>query len=196
MKLKKININKNRGIAYMLLFLISLFASYFDMISFDKISSLYDRKEYQPTYEKELLEEINFIYIGSSQCGFSNNDEMFAAVDKSIYKVKTVTDSLNLGFSALGIAAEWDVESGLQHLNNISKFNEISIGNNWGNSTIVKIISEFNIEPSTPQILITKRKYSSNSLYVVESEKIIKSIIGKDNIINWVNNNSYIESIK
>lgn len=187
---------RNNAFFYIALFFIAIFVSYFEIISLDKVYKLFEDKKYHPILEKTKPEEINFIYIGSSQCGFSNNEETFTAVDKAMSIVKNKAQELGLGFSAIGIAPEWNVNLGIAHLENVSNFNEIIVGNNWGNSAIVKNVREFNIEPSTPQILITFKKYNTKSLYLVENEILIQSIVGKDKIINWVNSDDLMNNFK
>lgn len=176
---------KDKYLILILVFLCSTFVAYFNLIDTRQLREFFLKKSYKPAYNKVKNTEINFIYVGSSKCIFSNNREVASIVDLSISKIKSLSDSLEMGFSAIGIAAEWDVKAGINHLQDVANFNEISVGNNWGNNLIEKYIGDLNNEASTPQILITVKKYSQTTLQNIDEEFEILNITGMDNIKRW-----------
>ena len=173
---------------HFLVFCLCLLVTYFELISFEKVKSYFINYEYVPKYRKEYSRELQLIYIGSSRCAFSNNKEMYDAVDgiKSLLSEKA--DSLSIGFTSIGIASDWDPDQGIDHLNKFGYFDEIIVGNNWSNTGVVRYLGEMNGELSTPQILVTLRTYIGPVKAKVSEEKKILTITGMDNIANWFKN--------
>ena len=71
-----------------------------------------------------------------------------------------MSESLGIGFTSIGIAADWDPIVGIKHLENIGYFDEVISGNFWYNNGIIKYVGERGNEASTPQIILTFRTYS------------------------------------
>lgn len=156
-----------------------------------KIETVFDQNNsnknhlYKPTFKKDHIHEINLIYIGSSNCGFSNSDLLYETVDSLKAEVQNISLTNNVGFSAIGIAAEWGLLNGVNHLNNFGYFDEIIIGNNWYNNGIIKYVGELGEEPSIPKIILTFKTYAPDLKFHIVNEKKILSLTGEYQIVDW-----------
>lgn len=141
--------------------------------------------KYNPERFKDNIHEINLVYIGSSKCAFSNNPEVYSTVDLIKSELNTKANFYNVGFSAIGIAVDWDPMIGIDHLKKFGHFDEVITGNSWSNNGIIKYVGEMGQEPSTPQIIVTYRTYTKAIKTNVLKEKYVMSLSGKQEIINW-----------
>lgn len=174
---------------YIIFFLLAFCFSYFGIINFERIKALFtiDNSEYlyTPNYDNDNIQEIILIYIGSSRCKFSNSKKLYKSVDaiKSLINDKATKN--NVGFTTIGIAAELHPTSGINHLNNFGYFDEVISGNGWSNNGIIKYAGEMGVEASTPQIILTYRRYSESRRFNIIEEKIVSSLKGERQILNW-----------
>lgn len=147
-------------------------------------------------------EEIVLIYFGCSTCN--------AAMDKRIPRMleilsnKLNTEAINKGyrFTFIGTSSEINVRAGYKYLGEIAEFDEISVGNEMRNVTIQRYIWERFDSPlsaSTPQVIITKRKYYAEKFgereitsSEISAEEILVRIIGVDNIFAFTQNTELI----
>lgn len=151
-------------------------------------SSIYiKRSDYNSyDYRHEFSSEIVLVYVGSSTCPICKKKQ----VPNFVKKIKEVmlfyADSLDYGFKSIGVSQDFDIEKGIEHLNLIGKFDEISTGNGYSNAMIQKYIWEAQNHASdtgTPQVILVKRDYqidrmTQEPLFTLENEAILKRGIG------------------
>lgn len=174
---------------YIIVFLCSFGVIYFSNSNFDIFSSLLKSQtssNYVLSY-KDHIHEVNFIYLGSSRCVYSNDEKLYAAIRHLKSDLQNRVKKNDLGFSAIGIAAEWDPAKGIAHLEKFGKFDEINAGNAWSNHGVIKYVGEMGEEASTPQVFLILRTYSESISNIVVTEKRIISLTGKDEILRWYN---------
>lgn len=176
---------------YCSVFILAIFISYFEIFNFSKLIDLFTSNEFK--YELQSIpqkntNEIGLYFIGSSDCRFSNDIEMYESVDEIKYLLSIKAQELRMNFNAVGISTDFEVQDGILYLSKFGNFNQISVGNGWNNLAIQKYITEFNLETSTPILLITKKVYTENVHVFIEEERLIIALIGKDRIMNWLAN--------
>tara|TARA_R110002126_G_scaffold288548_1_gene442393 strand:+ start:20240 stop:20848 length:609 start_codon:yes stop_codon:yes gene_type:complete len=147
-------------------------------------------KENTDSYElnyKDHIKEVNLIYLGSSKCVYSNDEKLYDAIKDIKLNLKERYSGQQLGFSAIGVAADWIPKDGISHLEKFGPFNEIIVGNSWSNHGVIKYVGEIGEEASTPQLFLILRTYSESISSVVKEEKRILTLTGKDKILQWYN---------
>jgi hypothetical protein len=129
---------------------------------------------------------LRFIYIGSSDCGFCNNNT-HRKVRKIKKSLRELSDGKKYNFVSSGIALDTYGFSGLNYINKTKPYDEIIAGAGWFNLGAKHYIwdkSPGKGKPATPQILITFNEfnviYGANSglIDVERDEKILKRYIG------------------
>lgn len=133
--------------------------------------------------------EVTFVYIGSSSCDFSTRPPVKRAVRSLISRSHRLTVTDDIGFTAIGVSVDYDVESGISHLNNVASFDEVLVGNSWANVGLEKYVWEEMPGPAvTPQIVIIRRNVStpnnSNGAYRIQDEEVVARIKGSKEIRN------------
>ena len=98
--------------------------------------------------------ELVLVYVGSSSCTSSKDPELPPAVERLKVDLAMFAQDRQWGFRATGIAVDWRTAQGVSYLDDFGTFDEISVGYNWQNSTVVKYAWDEGIHPATPAVLI------------------------------------------
>tara|TARA_R110002124_G_scaffold221839_1_gene387285 strand:- start:9601 stop:10161 length:561 start_codon:yes stop_codon:yes gene_type:complete len=132
--------------------------------------------------------EISLIYIGCSFCPAANDDEIPIILSNLKSKIENITAANDFSFSFIGISNEHDLETGINYLDGIAQFDEISIGNQMRNIAIQKYVWDnytSELTSSYPQIIVVKRKYETenhnNEIFItpdIKSEEIVIRSVG------------------
>ena len=93
----------------------------------------------------------------------------------------------------MGIAKDWKVEAGIEHLAKVGAFDEIISGRSWWNHGLSKYVwNDLTGEAATPSILVIGRVYSSTAQgdgretsYRVEKERLLSRKVGLKEIYKW-----------
>ena len=113
-----------------------------------------DTDAYPPRYSREVGPERVFVYVGSSSCTWSNDPGLPPAVERLKVELAGFARDRQWGFRTTGIALDWRTAQGVTYLDTFGLFDEISVGYNWQNSTVVKYAWDEGIHPATPAVLI------------------------------------------
>jgi len=108
--------------------------------------------------------------------------------------VSILSDSVGYGFKTIGVSRDFRIESGIGHLKEIGKFNEISTGSGYKNTLIQKYVWEKahnTADTATPQVILAKREYKSENLEQrvrispkIKNETILERKVGIISIYN------------
>ena len=98
--------------------------------------------------------ELVFVYVGSSSCTWSTDPALPPALERLKVDLAEFARERAWGFRATGIAVDWQTAQGVGYLDDFGLFDEISVGYNWQNSTLVKYAWDEGIHPATPAVLI------------------------------------------
>lgn len=98
--------------------------------------------------------------MGSSTCYWSNQPELADAVKEAKARVAEHAEARGWSFQAHGVALEWSTQRGIEHLSGLGSFDEVSAGNNWGNSFALNHLwPDPSDLPSTPMVLVYRRTF-------------------------------------
>jgi hypothetical protein len=157
-----------------------------------------DRSGHVATAEARSAELV-FVYIGSSTCGVANQPWTAGAVQQAMQMVRRRASETGLGFVALGIAKDWNIDDGVKHLTRIANFDEISVGRNWANEALVKYVwRDLPGIAATPQVVVVLRvRHLESSVDTLRthdfsSETLLMRKAGLSEIETWLNNGAPI----
>jgi hypothetical protein len=93
-------------------------------------------------------------------------------------------------FLLRGVSLEGSVDAGLRHLATLSQFDEVSVGGNWTNSSVVRYLgADLGNTRTTaiPQLILLEREVQQDvSTLHVAPERELARYIGLDEIDSWV----------
>jgi len=123
---------------------------------------------------------FSFVFIGSSDCRFPNNDQVHEMVNYLKKNLEEVAESNSMNFILTGISVDSHSQLGLNYLNLTYPYDEIIVG-----LSIYSLGSVYYSSgaPTTPQILILYENYNSelvgvNINHLQNSQQVIKSFSG------------------
>lgn len=132
-------------------------------------------------------EEVALVYIGSSNCVWSNTPELVSLVQalKVDFQARAIENPWE--FVAVGIARDMDPTRGLAHLRTFGAFDEVMTGRSWANIGLLKYIyGDMPGRAATPQILVVARRFHSDGgHYRLRDERVLVRAIGLDEIKAW-----------
>jgi hypothetical protein len=136
-----------------------------------------------------VTREIVAVYFGTE--GTDAQSGMITAVRDMQTALRRQTAASGTRFVARGVSLEPTVEDGIRHLALFGSFDEISVGGNWTNSSVVHYFGgdmSDNRLASIPQVVILEREVRQDAprSLLIGPEKEIGRYIGTDRISNWV----------
>lgn len=157
---------------------------------------------YEPNMRAERGRELALIYIGSSTCSYSNVEWLPEAIEELKLEIKQVADTTDRSFSATGIALDWKVNAGLEHLEKFGKFDEILAGRKWLNLGAMRYIwDDIPGKPGTPQVLVVDRFVEvptdgSGGGYLIRDETLVMRKVGIIEIRRWLEHGAPLPTLK
>ena len=106
-----------------------------------------------PADEKRLW----FVYVGSPDCGWSTQPAAREAVKSIESRLRRLANEQGLGFTALGVVTTRNLDAGLDHLHEVGRFDEVSIGGHTSNAITLDYFWNEGLTPSTPQVVVFER---------------------------------------
>ncbi|MBE9048539.1 hypothetical protein IQ255_29870 [Pleurocapsales cyanobacterium LEGE 10410] len=132
---------------------------------------------------------IRFVFIGSSTCPFSNNDNTHNMVNYLKESLKKITELNSINFIVTGLSVDLYPQLGLNYLKNTYPYHEVMVG-----SSVYNLGSVFYSagNPSTPHILIIHEKYDTelvgiNLSQISDSQQVLHSFSGVFEIKEFYN---------
>lgn len=151
--------------------------------------------------ERSYKGELILIYVGSSQCKFSNLDSVSNYVSNVIARIESQARARDLAFRSVGIAVDTDLNEGINHLGNTGDFDQISVGAGWDNHSLRQYVTDLAGGPlATPQMILVERPAIENetrdvNLYEEKKEEegikgssVVYQAVGVSAIRDWTNN--------
>ena len=127
---------------------------------------------------------IRLIFIGSSECGFSNTKKTHDSVLLIKERLKDFSNKEGYGFISTGISDDVDASKGIEYLNKTGPYDEIIAGARLYNLGIQYYVWDRSLgSPSTPQIIISMNSYNvsleSNRISdITRDEKVLRRAKG------------------
>lgn len=144
--------------------------------------------EHQSEINMEEAQYLRFVHIGSSNCGFSNNEITHKMVKELKDYFRSFAHEQGYRFFSTGISVDKFSTQGIDFLNHSGSYDEIITGASWLNLGAKQYIwGEFPEYPDTPQILVTLSHYKVTSAgmqlgNIERKENLLDRVIGKDQI--------------
>lgn len=137
--------------------------------------------------------ELVVVYMGSANCAWSNRDSVSLAVREIKSVLADRAEERGHAFASLGVALDWSVEEGLDHLEEFGHFDEVAAGRNWLNHAAIDYLwKDVPGRAATPQVLVLKRSIrgpddrSPGRRYDVGDPELVVRKVGYDEITGWL----------
>ena len=143
---------------------------------------------YPDILSEERGTEVIMVFIGSSTCGASQVDwvpETLASVQR---RLGERSEAAGMAFATVGVALDQNIENGLEFLDQMGRFDEISIGRSWLNQASLRfLLRELpSAETAIPQIVVVAQRIAvEGNVILVEPEQLLARKIGLDEIRHW-----------
>jgi hypothetical protein len=136
---------------------------------------------------EEAAHEVIAVYLGAE--GTDAKSGMIAAVQEMRVALARQAAATNRRFVLRGISLEPSTEGGFRHLALLGHFDEISVGENWMNSSALRYLGTSIGRDSTssiPQVVLLERDVVRGQTSLqVSQEREIGRFIGTAAIANW-----------
>ena len=143
---------------------------------------------YDPEIGLRSGEELGVVFIGAKFCQAHREPGFRELVEhmKVLLAERAARDSMAI--SVRGIALDWSIGDGIEFLESFGRFDQVSVGENWLNIGAMRYIwSEFPGHPAVPQVLVLKRLVEvKEGGIAIEEERLLKRVVGTDEIRRWV----------
>jgi len=113
-----------------------------------------DPDAYVPVHRLQEGPELVLTFIGSPTCPWSTDRRLPLAVETLKRTYAEFARENGLGFRAVVVVVDWTTAQGQGFLSEFGRFDEVSIGRNWANSTLMRYGWEAGIHPVTPTVVI------------------------------------------
>lgn len=157
-----------------------------------KASRLDPASIYTPRWQSDTGPQLVMIYFGSAGCAWSNQPGLSEAVEALKMRLAGFAEQQSMGFKAVGVAFDWDLESGVDHLRKYGRFDEIATGSHWGNTLAMRYLwPDESLSPNTPQVVVYKRLFTTPADSTArpsfsESDlELLSAASGLDQILEW-----------
>lgn len=183
-----------------LAFALGPFGGYLPVIKFDTYWKSPKIRRDTSSFTLQQGRELTLVYIGSSTCYFSNKDFLPRALKSIKSKIKNKARENGYNFVTMGISRDWSIERGIDHLERMGEFDEISVGRSWANQGLLKYIwNEIPGRPAIPQVLVVDQNLKTPdgnlNTYRIEGEKLIIRKVGVNEIKRWIKNRIAMPSL-
>ncbi len=145
---------------------------------------VWERPSGPPITDRQLA----LIYIGSSTCGAARRPEVARAVRTAVEHLSREALRLEIDFGALGVARDYDLQSGIEHLEAFGVFDELLVGNGQYNTGVLRwVYQKVPGNASTPQIVLILREVSHFPSVGVHNPTVLARIVGVEELLEWTN---------
>ena len=145
--------------------------------------------EYAPALSVNAGEEVAFVFVGSSNCGWSNVRELPNMVKGLKLELRKRAENLGMSFAAVGIARDIIATNGIRHLEKFGDFDEVMSGRGWANIGVLKYVygDQLSGPAATPQVLVVERSLDDTAGHIaLTAERVVARKTGLDEITQWV----------
>lgn len=137
--------------------------------------------------------QLLLVYVGSGACRWCRDPRLPGLIERAKLRLDSTAHASGMSFRAIGLSVDRWPESGLNHLRTMGRFDEISAGYLWGNTSAMQYVwSSPATVAATPQVLVYRQvlispRDSGGGLgYKVQGRQQLLSRIGLEAITSWV----------
>lgn len=139
----------------------------------------------------ETRHELIVVYIGVS--GTNMDERWWSLIQGMKDSVRARAAATSRKLVTRGVSLEPRVQDGLVDLGHLGAFDEISVGGNWTNSSVVRYLGPvmgLNSESAIPQIVLLERDVTLAEPERLEigPERQLRRFIGTKEIQDWIRN--------
>lgn len=147
-----------------------------------------DPDDYRPATVPNEGDEIALIYIGSSNCVWSNDPALPELIKNLKLVLADRAETTGLDFTAVGVARDMVATDGISHLHRFGAFDEIMSGRGWDNTGVQKYIYDALPGPAaTPQVIVVRRTRDTDRGWPeISDEWVLTRKLGLRQIGDWV----------
>lgn len=132
--------------------------------------------------EKKEYQYIRVVYIGASDCGFSNSEDTHKSVISIKKSLRELSDKYNFRLITTGISTDSTAHTGIKYLSKTGPYDEIISGGDFYNTGFFSYVWSRDGSPQTPQLHILNQKYDIHE-QTIRKTKVLKDIDKKVEVI-------------
>ena len=147
-------------------------------------------QRYEPTYANPRGSELVAVYISSSTCIGNRQPGLREAIEAAKLRLAQRAKAEGRTFRAIGVALDWEPDSGLAYLREFGQFDELVVGSNWFNlGATTLIFADSSGRPSIPQLLVYERTIDTSNPRRLHfgQPRVLQRIVAGDSIVALVN---------
>jgi hypothetical protein len=119
---------------------------------------------YTPSYANPRGSELVAVYISSSRCIGNRAPGLHEAIEAAKQQLAQRARSEGRTFRAVGVALDWEPDTGLAYLREFGQFDELVVGSNWFNLGATSLVfGDSAGRPSIPQLLVYERTIDTSN---------------------------------
>ncbi len=145
-------------------------------------------ERYVPSHSVVSGREMVMVYLGAYSCAFANDEALPRIVERIKLGLQDKAVNEGMSFSAIGVAVDWRVGEGVEHLEKFGQFDEILAGRKWHGVGSLQFFKErLAGVAATPQVLVFKRDIEAEEgAFRVSNERVLVRKMGVLGIGNWL----------
>lgn len=158
-------------------------------------TSLAQAPRYEPTNASPNGPELVMTYISSSWCIGNRAPGLHEAVDSLKLLLADWAHRHNMTFRAVGVALDWEPDSGWAYLAEFGRFDELDVGSNWFNLGAALLIwADTTAAPRIPQVLVYRHDIrSTKDRVTVGKPLLLKRVEGGDEVVAWARGGTLLQ---
>ena len=149
---------------------------------------------YKPSEENPRGRELVAVLVSYSKCVGNSYPGFVASVDSLNRALAAQAKRSGRQFVAVGVATDWDPDSGYAYLKSLARFDEFIVGRNWFNLGVAHYVWADSLgKPSVPQVILLERTITPGKKTVaVGADHVLARYQGAAAIAEWVKRGALI----
>ncbi len=145
-------------------------------------------QRYRPSSADPKGPELIAVYISASWCAGNRAPGLHEAIDTLKLMLQRRAQRAGRQFRAVGVALDWNADSGLAYLKEFGAFDELLVGMNWSNLGAERYIwADSGATPGIPQVLVYEQSVTEgNPRMIFGPSRVLKRVYAGDSIVTWV----------
>jgi len=166
----------------------SHFVTVLSLVIGSSLSAQTTAPRYRPSFENPRGQELVAVLVSSSHCVGNSVPGFLTAVDSMNRALATQASRSGMNFVSIGVATDWEPDSGYAYLKSLSHFGELIVGRNWFNLGAAHYVwADSTGKPLEPQVILLERRTDMDSTGVrIGSDRVLARYLGAGEIVSWV----------
>lgn len=146
--------------------------------------------------DTKLVDGEHIVFIFATN-GNEDDENLHTVIPEAIDSARVFSKRSKSPFSTVGVNIEWDPQLGYEFLQRFGRFDEISLGRRWLNSSVNAYITATLSDQSLPQVIVVRQRVAADNppLRVLPPTRLL-SIVGRDRIQRWVKDGARIAELR